>query len=158
MNGGCRRRRYAHAIALAEKFDRNARMIEKTVWQDENEFTLDVPIYLQNDRVYGKEKQSDVPDENLFAPTNKISRKIMVSAAISWYGATKPFFVNENGVKVNKENYCKHSKKQLFPAIKKLVKRDDWILAQDSAPSHQSNLVKDLVEKTLTRCFVKCVE
>ena len=82
----------------------------------------------------------------------------MVSAAISWYGATKPFFVNENGIKVNKENYCKHLKKQLFPAIKKLVKRDDWIFVQDSAPSHRSNLVQDFLEKTLKRRFVKCVE
>ena len=55
----------------------------------------------------------------------------MVSAAISWYGATKPFFVNENGIKVTKENYCKHLEKQLFPAIKKLVKHDDWIFVQD---------------------------
>ena len=65
-----------------------------------------------------------------------MSRKVMVFAAISLYGATKPFFVNENGIKVKKENYCKHLKKQLFPAIKKLVKRDDWIFLQDSAPSH----------------------
>ena len=68
----------------------------------------------------------------------------MVSAAISWYGATKPFIVNENGIKVNKENYCKYLKKQLFPAIKELVKRDDWIFVQDSVPSHRSNLVKKL--------------
>ena len=60
----------------------------------------------------------------------------MVSAAISWYGATKPFCVNENCIKVNKENYCKHFKKQLFPAIKKLVKHDGLIFVQDSAPSH----------------------
>ena len=51
----------------------------------------------------------------------------MVSAAIFWYDATKPFLVNENGIKVNKENYCKQLKKQLSPAIKKLVKRDDWM-------------------------------
>ena len=43
------------------------------------------------------EKKSDVPDENLFASTNKMSRKVMVSTVISWYGAMKPFFVNENG-------------------------------------------------------------
>ena len=30
-------------------------------------------------------------------------QKNMVSAAISSYGAMKPFFVNENGIKVNKE-------------------------------------------------------
>ena len=83
----------------------------------------------------------------------------MVSAAISWYGVTKPFFVNENSIKVNKETYCKHlKKKQLFPAIKNLFKRDDWIFVQGSAPSHRSNLVQDYLEKTVKRCFLKCVE
>ena len=33
MNDGCRNRRYAHAKALLEKFERNTRMIEKTVRQ-----------------------------------------------------------------------------------------------------------------------------
>ena len=75
MNYGCRNRRYACAIVLA---------IEK-------DCTFDVPVNLQNDRVYGKEKKTDIPDENLSASTNKMSRKLMVSAAISWYGATKPF-------------------------------------------------------------------
>ena len=44
---------------------------------------------------------------------------------------------------------------QLFPAVKKLVKRDNWIFVQDSAPSHQSNLVHDFIKKTLKRRFVK---
>ena len=43
---------------------------------------------------------------------NNMSRKVMISAAVSWYGTTKPFFVNENDIKVNKENYCKQKKKQ----------------------------------------------
>ena len=45
----------------------------------------------------------------------------------------------------------------MLPAIKKLVKRDDWIFVQDSAPSHQSNLVQDFLEKTLKHRFIKCV-
>ena len=93
MNDGCCNRRCARAIALAEKSERNTRMIKKTVWQDEKNFILDVTVNLQNNRVYGKGKKSDVPDENLFASTNKMSRKVMVSAAISWYGATKLFFL-----------------------------------------------------------------
>ena len=48
-------------------------------------------------------------------------------------------------------------KKQLLPAIKKFVKRGDWIDVQDSAPSHRSNLV-DFLEKTFERRFIKCVE
>jgi len=45
-------------------------MIERTVWQDEKDFTLEVSVNLQNDRVYGKGKKADVPDANLFSPTN----------------------------------------------------------------------------------------
>ena len=67
-------------------------MIEKIVWQDETDVTLDVAVNLQNDQVYGKGKTSDVPDENLFASTIKMSRKIMVSTAISRYSATKLLF------------------------------------------------------------------
>ena len=65
-----------------------------------------------------------------------MSRKVLVSATISWYGATQSSFVNENDIKLNKENYCIHLKKQFFPAIQKPVKHDDWILVQDIAPSH----------------------
>ena len=46
----------------------------------------------------------------------------------------------------------------MVPAIKKLVKRDDWIFVQDSAPSHRSNLVQVFLEKTLKRRFIKYVE
>ena len=43
INDGCRNRRHAHALALAEKFEDHTRMIEKTLWQDEKDFTLDIP-------------------------------------------------------------------------------------------------------------------
>ena len=103
INDGCCNRRYACAIALAEKFERNTCMTEKTVWQDEKDFTLDVPDY------------------NLFVSLNKMSRKVTVSAAISWYGTMKPFFVNENGIKVNKDNYCKHLKNSCLLQLKNLL-------------------------------------
>ena len=80
-------------------------------------------------------------------------RKVMVSATIFSYGVTKPFFVNENGIKVNEENYCKHQKKQLFSTIKNLLS-----VIVNSAPSHRPNLVLDFLEKTLKRRFVKYVE
>ena len=108
MNDGCHNSRYARAITLAEKFEHNTCMVEKTVWQDEKDFTLDISVNLQNDWLQRKGEKSDVPDEDLLASTNNISKKVMVSAAISWYGATKPFFEKENGIKVNKEDYSKH--------------------------------------------------
>ena len=52
-------------------------MIEKTVWQAGKDFTLDVPVNLQNDQVYRRGKKSNFQDENLFASTNKMSRKVI---------------------------------------------------------------------------------
>ena len=46
----------------------------------------------------------------------------------------------------------------MFPAIKKLVKRDDWLFAQDSAPSDRLNMVQDVLEKTLKSHLVKYLE
>ena len=110
--------------------------MEKTVWKDEKDLTLDVPVNLQNDSVYGKGNKSDIPDKNLLISTNKMSKKFMVSAAISWYGVNKPFFVNNNCIKVNKENYCRHLRK------KKLL---NVMITQDRVLSNRSHLVQDFL-------------
>ena len=39
-------------------------MIEKAFEQDEKDFTLEVPVNLQNDRIYGEGKKSHISDEN----------------------------------------------------------------------------------------------
>ena len=68
-----------------------------------------------------KKKKSDVPDENLFASTNKISRKFMASATISWYSVAKPFFAMKMVFEANKESYCNHLKNSCFLQMKKLL-------------------------------------
>ena len=35
----------------------------------------------------------------------------------------------------------------MFPAIEQVVKRDDWIFAQDEAPSHWSHLEQDFLKQ-----------
>ena len=52
MSAGTKERRTTRAGLLAERFGKN-RMIEKCVFQDEKDFTLDIPINHQNSRVYG---------------------------------------------------------------------------------------------------------
>ena len=91
MSEETRNRRENRIGSLRERFESNIRMIKKTVWQDGKDFTLEVPLTLQNNCVYGKGKKSDMTDENLLSSTNKISKRVRVSAAISWYGVTKPF-------------------------------------------------------------------
>ena len=92
MSEGTRNRKGTHAGSLRERFESNIRMIKKTVWQDEKDFTLAVPVNFHNDRVYDEGKKSDMPDKNLLSSTNKTFKKVMVSTAVSWYGATKLFF------------------------------------------------------------------
>ena len=52
-------------------------------------------------------KKKDISDENLFHQTNQQSVKVMVSAALTWHGVTRPFFVNRKGLKVNAANQKK---------------------------------------------------
>ena len=96
---------------------RKKRSTERCVWQDEKDFTVDVPFNVQNNRVYGMDKKDKIPGYRLFHHANKQSKKVMVSACVTWKGATKPFFVNENGLKVNAKTYKKHLEKQLFPEV-----------------------------------------
>ena len=104
MSEETRNKGETRAGSLRERFESNIRMIEKTVWQDEKDFTLEVPVNLQNDRACGKGKKSFIPDENLLSSTKKMSKKIMVSAAILWYGLKKPFLLNNNDIKLTKKS------------------------------------------------------
>ena len=79
----------------------------------------------------------------------------MVSACVTWNGATKPFFVNDKGLKVNSKTYKKHLENELLPEISKIMKKNDWIFVQDSAPSHRSNIVQDLLTEKLRKRFIK---
>lgn len=154
MNEGTRSRRVNRAVGLIKKFEKNPRMIEKTVWQDEKDFSLHVPVNTQNDRVYYQGKKSDVPDANLNKETKRMSKKVMVSAGLCYHGATKPFFVNDKGLKVNAINYHKHLQNELFPAIEKVTPRKDWIFAQDGATSHTSNLVQNHLANVMKKRFI----
>ena len=98
-------------------------MIEKTVWYDEEDFTLDVHVNLQNVNLTGymeKEKNLMFQMRTCLRPQIRCEGKLWFPMQ-SLGTAPRNLFVNENGIEVNKENYCKHLKKQLFPAIKKLV-------------------------------------
>ena len=85
-------------------------------------------------------------------------KKGILSAVISRQGVTKLFLVNNNDIKVNKENYFRHFRNKLFCGIEKVVKRDDWIFGQDGGPSHQSHLVQDFLKTKLKRRFIRAEE
>ena len=99
--------------------------------------------------------KNDVDDKRFFHPTNKQSIKVMVSACLTWYGSTKPFFANGKGLKVNSKTYENHLEKELIPDTERIMKRRDWMFVRDSAPAHRSNLVQDFLTEKTDKRFIK---
>ena len=82
----------------------------------------------------------------------------MVSPCLTWNGATKPFFVNGCGVKMNAKTHKRHLQKELLPAVQPLYKHKNWIFVQDNAPSNRSNFAQDFLQETLNSHFIKTHE
>ena len=122
-------------------------------WEDEKDFTLKVPMNPQNDRVYYKGDKKDVPEANLFHHSNRQSKKVMVSACLSWNGATKPLFVLTKVSKSMLFHTSDTSKRNFSRLLKSCLVV--WIFFQDGAPSRGSNLVQEFLKEKLKKRFVK---
>ena len=155
MNEATQKRRVERPGCLLEKFKTNPLVTELAVFQDESHFPLETSINSQNDRVYIKGQKKDVPDKNLSHQTNRQSVKFRMSAASTWFGVTKPLFVNKKGLKFSAENFRNHLKKELFHTINKIYPRKDWIFVQDSVTSHTSNLVRDFLKGMIAQSYIK---
>jgi len=78
----------------------------------------------QNSRVYGLHSKSNIQDSRLFHRTNWQSKKVMVPACVIWNSGTKPFFVNDRGLKVNSKSYKKHLEKELLPEVDRVMQNN----------------------------------
>ena len=87
------------------------------MFQDEKNFSLQVPINRQNNRVYFDVPAKDVQLERLYSEGNKCLKKFVVSAIITWKGVSQPFFIGGNGIKVKGASYLKHLRDDLIPAF-----------------------------------------
>jgi len=67
--------------------------VKKIIFKDEKDFMLEVPTNRQNDRVYAKGRKSDMCPNRLYHHRNRFSKKLMVSAGVSWNGKTEIFFI-----------------------------------------------------------------
>ena len=61
-----------------------------------------------------KGQKKDVPDKDLSHQTNTQSVKVMVSTALTWFGVTKPLFVNKKRLKANAKITVNILKKNCF--------------------------------------------
>ena len=142
---GTKLRRFQRAGELLTRF-RTAK-VKRMTFQDEKDFTLEVPSNSQNNRCYRKVKKSEIAVNRLYHSKNKHSLKLMVSCCVSWNGVTKPFFLEPSKAKVTGEYYAKHLEKDLLPECSRLYPANDFIFAQDGASSHTSNVSQETLKR-----------
>ena len=92
-------RRVTRARALLRNYSDED--VKNMCFQDEKDFTLQVPKNTQNNRIYIKGKKADVSAKRLYHGRNKFSKKIMVSSVVCYEGVLQPFFMNPEKTKVN---------------------------------------------------------
>ena len=148
---GTRLRRLVRARALLQRFP-NWR-VKKIVFQDEKDFTLEVPTNRQNNRIYIRGKKSEVDPKRLYHEGNRQSLKLMVSCCASYNGVTKPFFIDPQQAKVTGAYYTRHLERDLLPECGKLYPENDYIFVQDGATSHTSNICQAKLKELRGRKF-----
>ena len=149
MNSACRKIRAKRAGKLLQRFSIHS--LPRLVFQDEKNFSFEVPTNRQNNRVYFNGSKKDVQPERLYSKGNKFSKKVMVSTVITWKGVSQSFFIGGNGTKVNRAADLKHLHDNLFPAVEAMYPNKDVTLAQHSAPSHRTNQVQNYLKQKLQK-------
>jgi hypothetical protein len=159
VTSAARLRRYDRSRDLLIRF--NETHLKKFCFQDEKDFSLQIATNRKNNVVWSSKKKTEIAPERLFHERNKQSKKVMVSAAISWNGVTEPFFVSDTdtNIKLNGPRYLEHLRGELMPAISRMqTTNKKYIFLQDSAPSHRSKQVQAFLSETLNDRFVKSTE
>ena len=106
--------------------------MKKLVFTDEKDFSYEVVRNRHNDRVFG----AYIPSSRFYHETSRFTKKVMVSAGVSWNGKTDIHFIDTNKTKVNSESYIKLPDDGLLPDCRRLYPENDFIFQQDGAPSH----------------------
>ena len=81
MNSACRKSRAKRTGKLLQGFSIHS--LRRVVFQDEKDFSLQVPTNRQKNQVYFNGPKKDVQPERLYSKGNKFSKKVMVSAVIN---------------------------------------------------------------------------
>ena len=69
---------------------------------------------------------------------SRCTKKVMVSAGVSWKGKTTIHFIDTERTKVNSESYKNLLEIGLLPDSRRLYPNGDWVFQQDGAPAHMS--------------------
>lgn len=123
----------------------NCNDVKYMCFQDEKDFTLEVPSNRQNNRVNSTGRKMDIPPERLYHEQSRFSLKLMVSCCVSWNDKTQIFFVNPQETKVTSAVFVEHLERDLLPACETLYPHGDYILVLDGATSHTAKKTQDFL-------------
>ena len=99
-------------------------------------------------------KEIPIYSFRLYHETSRFTKKVMVSAGVSWNGKTDIHVIDTNKTKVNSESYIKLLDDGLLPDCRRLYPENDFIFQQDGAPSHTSNATQTHLEQVVPH-FIK---
>ena len=122
-----------------------AEKVKNIIFTAEKDFTLEVAWNRQNDRVYGKRK-IDIAPNRLYHETSRFTKKVMVSAGVSWKGKTRIHFIDTEHTKVNSKSYKNLLEIGLLPYCRRLYPNGDWVFQQDGAPAHTSKTTQEYLD------------
>ena len=145
-DGDVKQKRKTRSKNLYGRF--SAADVKKLVFTDEKDFPFEVARNRQNDRVYGKKKTA-ISTKRLYHECSRFTKKIMVSAGVSWNGKTRLHFIDTKKVKVNSESYQQLLKSGLLPDCRRLYPNGNFVFQQDGASSHTSKSTQDYLEKSV---------
>ena len=138
-----RNKRKTRCRLLLNRF--TAEKVKNIIFTDEKDFTLEVARNRQNYRVYGKRKR-DIAPNRLYHETSRFTKKVMVSAGVSWKGKTRIHFIDTERTKVNSESYKNLLEIGLLPDCRRLYPNGDWVFQQDGAPAHTSKTTQEYLD------------
>ena len=153
MNSASRKKIAEHAGMLLQRFSINSS--PRLLFQDEKDFSLQVSTNRKNHRVNFNGPKKDVQPERLYSKGNKFSKKVMVSAVITWKLVSQTLSIGGNEIKVNEASYLQLLRDDLIPTVEAMYPNKDFTFVQDSAPSHCANQVRNFLKEKLKSRFVK---
>ena len=77
---------------------------------------------------------------------NRFSKKLMVSAGVSWNGNTENFFIDPQKTTDNQKTYIDFLKTSLQPECRCLYPDNDFVFMQDSAPSYRAKATQNFLQ------------
>ena len=90
--------------------------------------------------------EKDIAPNRLYHETSRFTKKVMVSAGVSWKGKTRIHFIDTERTKVNSESYKNLLEIRLLPDCRRLYPNGDWVFQQDGAPAHTSKTTQEYLD------------